>query len=149
VKTIVTAFFVGLTFAVGLAISGMTQPSKVIGFLDFFGSWDPSLAFVMGGAIGVYLPLFHVVKKRELSLLGLRMGIPTRKDITPRLVGGSVLFGVGWGLAGFCPGPGIVSISTGSYIPLVFVVSMLAGMLLFKATDQTLATASRAIRGTP
>ena len=100
-KELAASFFSGLVFAIGLAVSGMTQASKVIGFLDFFGAWDPSLLFVMMGAIAVHLPAQRFVQNKAVSLLGLRMQIPSRKDITARLVIGSALFGAGWGLGGF------------------------------------------------
>ncbi|MDD9965583.1 MAG: YeeE/YedE family protein [Myxococcales bacterium] len=122
----------GLLFGLGLALSGMTQPGKVIAFLDVAGDWDPSLAFVMAGAIAVFAPLFRILTRRPHAALGLEWSLPNRSDVDPRLVVGSATFGVGWGLGGFCPGPGIVAAGTGSLTPLVFVFSMLAGMRLME-----------------
>lgn len=126
-----TAFIAGVVFALGLAIAGMTDPLKVISFLDVTGAWDPSLAFVMGGAILVYAPAFRLVTRRSAPLLGRRFHLPTRRDIDLRLVGGATLFGIGWGLGGFCPGPALVGamgLGTGA---LVFTGSMLLGMAAF------------------
>ncbi len=121
-------FLAGALFAVGLALAGMTQPQKVIGFLDFFGEWDPSLAFVMVGAIATYGALFPVVTRRKGPVFASLFRIPERRDITPSLVGGAALFGVGWGLAGFCPGPALASITAGSGTVFVFLGAMLGGM---------------------
>jgi uncharacterized membrane protein YedE/YeeE len=126
----------GLTFGLGLLISGMTDPSKVIGFLDLFGSWDPSLALVMGGAILVGFFAFTVAKKRTTTFLGGVMRFPANLDIDKKLVIGSVLFGTGWGLAGFCPGPALVSMADGQPKALVFVLAMLVGMLGFELMDR-------------
>ncbi len=125
-----TAFIVGLIFAVGLGISGMTQPEKVIGFLDFTGNWDGSLAFVMGGATIMYFFFFRVVRGYA-PVLTAHFHLPTKTLIDKRLIIGSAMFGVGWGLAGFCPGPALTSIGTGSSGPLLFVASMITGMYLF------------------
>ncbi|MBC7454619.1 MAG: YeeE/YedE family protein [Massilia sp.] len=129
---ILMALVVGLVFGIGLIISGMTDPSKVIGFLDLHGAWDPSLAFVMGGAVLVGLGAFALAKKRTTSFLGGAMHLPTNRGLDKRLVIGSLLFGVGWGLAGFCPGPAIVSLGTGNPKAVVFVLAMLAGMAVFE-----------------
>lgn len=129
-------FFVGLLFGWGLLISGMTDPGKVIGFLDLAGAWDPSLALVMGGAIAVGIVAFATARKRTTSLLGGALHLPARKDIDRRLVIGSLLFGAGWGLAGFCPGPAIVSMAAGEAKALLFVAAMLAGMGLFEMSDR-------------
>ncbi|KVC46666.1 hypothetical protein WS58_12245 [Burkholderia pseudomultivorans] len=126
------AFVSGLLFGVGLIVSGMANPQKVLGFLDLAGRWDPSLAFVMAGAIGVAVFAFAWAKRRTRSWLGLPMQMPTARAITLRLVAGSAAFGVGWGLAGFCPGPAIVSIGLGSVKGIAFVGAMLAGMALFE-----------------
>ena len=127
-------FFSGLIFALGLGVSGMTDANKVIGFLNLAGDWDPSLAFVMVGAIGVHLVLFrHIIRRRPLYRD--TFDIPTRRDITPQLIGGSALFGVGWGLSGFCPGPGIVSLPGFGAHAGIFVLSMLAGMALYSLTS--------------
>lgn len=123
------AALAGALFAVGLAVSGMTKPAKVAGFLDLFGAWDASLALVMVGAIGVHLVAQRLIKRRSAPLLDLRFHLPTRKDIDARLVAGAVLFGVGWGLGGFCPGPGLVTAGSGSSGALVFVLGMTVGML--------------------
>jgi len=129
-------FFVGLLFGWGLLISGMTDPSKVIGFLDLAGSWDPSLAMVMGGAIAVGFFAFGTAKKRTSNFFGGALHLPTSSDIDKRLLLGSLLFGAGWGLAGFCPGPGIVSMADGQPKAVVFVVAMIAGMLVFERIDR-------------
>ena len=131
-KNRMVEFAVGLIFGLGLIVSGMTDPGKVIGFLDLAGLWDPSLAFVMGGAILVGLLAFTLAKKRTTSFLGGAMQLPTARDIDKRLVLGSMVFGVGWGLAGFCPGPAIVSMGAGEPKAFVFVLAMLAGMALFE-----------------
>ena len=125
-------FVVGLVFGLGLIVSGMTDPGKVQGFLDLAGLWDPSLAFVMGGAIAVGIFAFALAKKRTRSVLGGAMHLPSAKDIDRRLVIGSLVFGAGWGLAGFCSGPAIVSAGAGQPKALVFVLAMLAGMWLFE-----------------
>ncbi len=129
-------FIVGLLFGWGLLISGMTDPGKVIGFLDLTGSWDPSLAMVMGGAIAVGFFAFGTAKKRTSNFLGGALHLPTSSDVDKRLILGALLFGAGWGLAGFCPGPGIVSMAAGQSKAAVFVVAMLAGMLVFEWMDR-------------
>ena len=129
-------FGVGLLFGLGLILAGMTDPSKVLGFLDLAGLWDPSLAFVMGGAILVSLGAFTLAKKRTTSFLGGAMQLPTSRDIDKRLVTGSLLFGAGWGLAGFCPGPALVSVGTGNPKAVVIVLAMLAGMALFEVLER-------------
>jgi uncharacterized membrane protein YedE/YeeE len=131
-KTRALPLAAGLLFAVGLAVSGMTQPSKVIAFLDFAGAWDPSLAFVMVGAIGVYL-LVHrgLVLRRERPIYARRFSVPTTSAIDARLITGAAIFGVGWGLSGFCPGPALVSFGAGIGAALWFVPGVLAGMALF------------------
>ncbi|PAJ76954.1 hypothetical protein CJO71_31115 [Burkholderia ubonensis] len=126
------AFVAGLVFGGGLVVSGMANPQKVLGFLDLAGSWDPSLAFVMAGATGVGVLAFTWAKRRSRSWLGLPMQLPAARAITVRLVAGSAAFGAGWGLAGFCPGPAIVSIGFGSLKGIGFVVAMLAGMAAFE-----------------
>jgi uncharacterized protein len=131
-------FVVGLLFGLGLLLSGMTDPGKVLGFLDLFGAWDPSLAFVMGGAIAVGFFAFALARKRTTSLLGGAMHLPTSNDIDRRLVVGGLTFGVGWGLAGFCPGPGLVSMASGQPKALVFVLAMVAGMLAYEWADRVI-----------
>ena len=125
-------FLMGLLFGWGLLISGMTDPGKVLGFLDLAGAWDPSLAFVMGGGVLVGLVGFTLAKKRTTSFLGSAMHLPTSRDIDRRLVLGSLTFGAGWGLAGFCPGPGIVAMGAGESKAALFVVAMIAGMGVFE-----------------
>jgi hypothetical protein len=130
------AFAAGLVFGIGLLLSGMTDPGKVIGFLDVAGTWDPSLAFVMGGAILVGFFAFRFAGRRGNAFLGGPMHLPTRRDIDNRLVGGSVLFGIGWGLAGFCPGPALVAFGAGIDKAAVFVAAMLAGMVVYHAAER-------------
>lgn len=137
-KNSIASFVVGFIFAIGLGISGMTQPQKVVGFLNLFGGWDPSLIFVMGGAIGVHFITYKLIRRRPSPLLGTNWQVPTKTEITPALVTGAVLFGIGWGLGGFCPGPAMTSLMSFESRPVVFVVSMLAGMLIFKAVDKKL-----------
>ena len=129
-------FVVGLLFGTGLIVSGMTDPGKVIGFLDLFGAWDPSLALVMGGAILVGVSAFALAKRRTTTFLGGALTLPSSRDIDRRLVVGGLLFGAGWGLAGFCPGPAIVSLASGQPKAAVFVVAMLAGMLVFEFAER-------------
>lgn len=122
----------GLVFGLGLIVSGMANPAKVLGFLDVAGVWDPSLAFVMAGAIAVASVAFALARRRSHSLLGAPMQLPSARHIDRRLVIGSLLFGVGWGVAGFCPGPALVGLGMGAGKALVFVAAMLAGMGLFE-----------------
>jgi uncharacterized membrane protein YedE/YeeE len=132
----VIAFLSGLIFGIGLILAGMANPAKVLGFLDLAGRWDPSLAFVMGGAIAVGLVAFHLAKKRSTALLGEPMQLPTRRDIDAPLVWGSLLFGAGWGVAGFCPGPALTALGAGSQPALIFVIAMLLGMGLFELIEK-------------
>ncbi|MBJ7419097.1 MAG: YeeE/YedE family protein [Rhodoferax sp.] len=132
----ITEFFVGLLFGLGLMLSGMTDPGKVLGFLDLAGLWDPSLALVMGGAIAVGVFAFSLAKKRSLSFFGDALRLPTQERITKRLVLGSLLFGAGWGLAGFCPGPALVSMAGGQSKAALFVVFMLIGMGIFEVAER-------------
>lgn len=127
----VVEFFLGLLFGIGLILAGMTDPGKVIGFLDLFGPWDPSLAMVMGGAIGVSAVAFARARRRTRAALGDAIRLPATGPIDRPLVLGSLVFGVGWGLAGFCPGPALVSLGAGQAKAAVFVLAMLAGMLVF------------------
>jgi uncharacterized protein len=129
-KRLVVAFACGALFALGLAISGMTHPSKVLAFLDFAGAWDPSLALVMAGGVLVNVLLFRVAFRRGAPLLGGTFALPQRREIDVRLVGGAAVFGVGWGLGGFCPGPAVVSMAGGAAPVIVFVVAMVVGMAL-------------------
>ena len=126
----------GLVFGLGLIISGMANPAKVLGFLDLAGAWDPSLALVMAGAIAVGLLSFGLAKGRTRSLLGAEMKLPTARHIDRRLVSGSLLFGIGWGVAGFCPGPALVALGMGQVKAVVFVAAMLAGMALFELLER-------------
>ena len=128
VATTAAAFLSGLVFGMGLIVSRMADPEKVLDFLDLSGAWDPSLALVMAGAIAVGLFAFAAAKRRKTSLLGEPMQLPTNNRIDKRLVIGSLVFGAGWGLAGFCPGPALVALGAGEIGAVVFVVAMLAGM---------------------
>jgi uncharacterized membrane protein YedE/YeeE len=130
------ALAAGLLFGLGLILAGMTDPAKVQGFLDLAGNWDPSLAFVMAGAIMVGLVAFRIAGARERSLLGQAMHLPTSTRIEPRLVLGALAFGVGWGLAGYCPGPALASLAAGGAKPLVFSLSLVAGMGLFELFER-------------
>lgn len=134
-KELLSLFGVGLLFGAGLIVAGMTQADKVIGFLDVGGAWDPSLAFVMGGAIAVHLVLFRLILRRESPLLAARFAIPTRRDIDPRLVLGAATFGAGWGVGGYCPGPGLVAAGTLATEAMVFLGAMTLGMAAFHAVD--------------
>ena len=131
-----TSFLAGLVFGLGLIVSGMANPAKVLGFLDLAGAWDPSLAFVMAGAIAVGLVAFAVATKRAKTFLGAEMKLSRTREIDRRLVAGSVLFGVGWGIAGFCPGPALVALGMGEVKALAFVAAMLAGMGIFELLER-------------
>ena len=126
----------GLVFGLGLIVSGMANPAKVLGFLDLAGPWDPSLIFVMAGAIGIGLVAFRLARNRTVSLLGAPMRLPQARHIDRRLLIGSTLFGLGWGIAGFCPGPGLVAFGMGEIKAAVFVVAMLVGMGLFELLER-------------
>ena len=133
---LLSSLLAGLVFGLGLIVSGMANPAKVLGFLDLAGPWDPSLALVMAGAIAVGLFAFLLAKKRRLSLLGAEMKLPAAGPVDRRLLAGSVLFGMGWGLAGFCPGPGLVALGMGEPKAAVFVLAMLAGMAIFELLER-------------
>lgn len=133
---LLASFAAGLVFGLGLILSGMTDPGKVTGFLDLAGAWDPSLALVMGGAILVGVFAFAVAKKRTSSLLGGAMHLPRRRDFDKGLILGSLVFGVGWGLGGFCPGPAVVSLGSGQDKAAWFVIAMLFGMMLYEAAER-------------
>ncbi|MET4576546.1 DUF6691 family protein [Ottowia thiooxydans] len=133
----ITEFFVGLLFGLGLLLSGMTDPAKVLGFLDLFGVWDPSLALVMGGAISVGFFAYALARQRTTNFLGGALHLPKSNQIDKRLVLGGLTFGVGWGLAGFCPGPGIVSMASGEVKAAVFVAAMVVGMAIFEIAERT------------
>ena len=126
---IIVALLSGTLFGLGLAISGMANPAKVLNFFDVLGSFDPSLALVMAGALPVTLIGYRLVLKRHAPIFADRFHLPTSKDLDGRLIGGSALFGLGWGLSGFCPGPAIASLVTLSAEPVIFIIAMLAGML--------------------
>ncbi len=125
----------GIIFGLGLIVSGMANPAKVLGFLDIAGTWDPSLAFVMAGAIAVGIVAFGIANKRATSFLGAEMKLPKARHIDYRLIIGSTLFGIGWGIAGFCPGPGLVVLGMGEVKAGVFVLSMLVGMGFFELLE--------------
>jgi hypothetical protein len=130
-----TAFIAGLLFGIGLLLAGMANPAKVLGFLDLAGVWDPSLAFVMVGAIAVASVPFSWAGKQSKSLLGVPMQLPVKRELDVRLIGGSLLFGIGWGIAGICPGPAVVLLLTAHWQAFVFVLAMLVGMLLFTVLE--------------
>ncbi len=136
-KPVLTALAAGALFALGLGISGMTQPAKVLGFLDVTGRWDPTLAFVMVGALAVHFVLYRLIRKRRAPLFDSRFDVPTRRDVDLRLVAGAALFGVGWGLSGQCPGPALTNLATGAWTALVFVAAMALGMILHRRVDTT------------
>ena len=139
-----TAALAGLVFGLGLILSGLADPRKVLGFLDLAGPWDPSLALVMLGAIAVGVVGFAMARRRSTSLLSLPMILPTTRSIDQRLVGGSLLFGLGWGIAGFCPGPALVALGMGEIKAALFVVAMLLGMAVFELAERW---ASRSPKG--
>ena len=130
-----TSLLAGLVFGFGLILSGMANPAKVLGFLDLFGRWDPSLGLVMGGAVAVASVAFFLARKRTVSLLGATMKLPKATHIDRRLVGGGLLFGMGWGIAGFCPGPALVALGMGEGKAVVFVLAMLVGMGVFEVLE--------------
>ncbi len=134
-KALLSSFAAGLLFSIGLGVAGMTQADKVIGFLNVAGDWDPSLGLVMAGAIGVHLTVYRLLPKMKRPLFEGRFRVPTRADIDARLVGGAALFGIGWALGGYCPGPGLVAGASGSTTGLLFLVGMVTGMTLFSAVD--------------
>lgn len=136
----VVSLIVGLVFGFGLCLSGMYDPNKVLGFLDLFGVWDPSLAFVMAGAIAVALPAFAFVRRGRADLSGAHIEAPTTREIDAPLVLGAVIFGVGWGLGGVCPGPGILDLGFLSGGAAIFVASMAIGMLAYRLLDLRLRT---------
>ena len=129
---VVSSLLVGMVFGAGLAISQMMNPAKVLGFLDFAGNWDPTLGFVMAGALVAAIPGFLLAKKGTASLLGGPFRLPTRRDIDSSLVAGAAIFGIGWGLAGFCPGPALAALGSGLWQVFAFVAAMVVGMLLFR-----------------
>lgn len=133
-----SAFLTGLIFAIGLGISGMTDTTKVLGFLTLDAEWNPALMLVMGGAIAVHAIVYRIATKRSSPMYTDIFSIPSRRDIDGRLIGGALLFGVGWGLGGVCPGPGLVSLFGGAIEILIFVVMMAVGMVFFQQIQQRL-----------
>jgi hypothetical protein len=130
---LVSALFAGLLFGAGLVVSQMINPAKVIGFLDFAGDWDPTLALVMIGALAAAIPGFLVARQRQRSYLDEPIEIPTRRDIDHRLVAGAAILGIGWGMAGFCPGPALAALSTAQPAVFAYVASMIAGIVVYRA----------------
>ena len=135
----VSAFAVGLLFGLGLLVSGMANPAKVLAFLDVAGRWDPSLAFVMAGAVAISATGYLVARRRGRPLLASRLEIPTRRNLDPRLIAGAAVFGLGWGLAGLCPGPALTLLTVAPAQAMTFVVAMVAGMLLFRLVPRAAA----------
>ena len=133
---ILSSLLAGLVFGMGLIVSGMANPAKVLGFLDLAGRWDPSLALVMAGAIGVGLIAFTLAARRARSFLGTEMKLPAARHIDRRLLGGGLLFGVGWGVAGFCPGPAVLALGMGEAKAVIFVMAMLVGMGIFELLER-------------
>jgi len=144
VLRMLAALVSGSLFGAGLAVSGMINPEKVLGFLDLAGRWDPTLAFVMGGALLVALPAFRLVLRRESPLLAPRFDLPAKREVDARLILGSAVFGVGWGLGGFCPGPAVAALVTGRGAVIAFVLAMLAGMALHSLLFEREGLAGRA-----
>jgi uncharacterized protein len=135
------AFVAGLTFGLGLIVSGMADPAKVLNFLDLFGTWDPSLAFVMGGAVIVGFLGYRLAWKRGKPLLASRFEVPRRTDLDPKLMAGAALFGVGWGLGGYCPGPALTALTLAAPGTLVFLAAMIGGMWLARSIPNKLPAA--------
>lgn len=133
------ALMAGLLFGLGLGFSQMIDRDRVLGFLDVTGQWDPTLAFVMGGAVAVTLITFRFILRRPYPILGDRFYLPTRKDIDPLLLGGAALFGIGWGIAGYCPGPGLAALTLGIWNPVLFCLALLAGSWVYQALTAFLA----------
>ncbi len=134
-RQLLIALLSGTIFGAGLALGGMTDPARVRGFLDLFGAWDPTLAFVMGGAVLVMALAWLVQRRMERPLFAEGFALPDRSDLTPRLIGGSALFGIGWGIAGLCPGPGFAALVIEPASAAIFVVALLAGMLIVRMTE--------------
>ena len=135
IRTAITSLISGTLFGAGLALGGMTDPARVRGFLDIFGGWDPTLAFVMGGAVIVMAIAWRIVPRMAGPLFTGEFYLPTKSDLTPPLIGGAALFGVGWGIAGLCPGPGIAALVIEPASAAIFVVAMLAGMAVVRFTE--------------
>lgn len=135
-KQTIIALIAGLLFGLGLAISQMIDPNRVLGFLDVAGVWDPTLIFVLGGAVGVTLITFRYILRQPHPLFAAGFQLPTKQDVDAPLIIGSALFGIGWGISGFCPGPGITALMLGAWNPLLFVVAMVAGSYLYSRVMQ-------------
>ena len=134
-RTAITSLVVGTLFGAGLALGGMTDPARVRGFLDIFGEWDPTLAFVMGGAVIVMAIAWLIVPRMAEPLIADEFHLPTKSDLTPSLIGGAALFGMGWGIAGLCPGPGIAALVIEPASAAIFVIAMLAGMAALRLVE--------------
>ena len=148
-KALLTSFASGILFALGLGISGMTRPVKVIGFLDFFGAWDGSLAFVMVGAIAVYFVAWRLSAKLRSPLFAPKFAMPARGDLDAKLMLGAAIFGVGWGLGGFCPGPALASLASGAPPVFIFVLAMALGMYVHAWVSEIGATTTSGLAITP
>ncbi len=146
-RSLLISLGVGVVFGVGLLLSGMTQPAKVVNFLDVLGSWDPSLAFVMGGAIGVHFLAYRLVPRLAKPVCGEGWSLPTRRDVDLRLLGGAVLFGAGWGLGGYCPGPALTTAVAGASPTLLFTGAMLAAMAGFSVWESSRYNPLRGVQG--
>lgn len=131
-----TSFLSGLIFALGLGLSGMTRPDVVRGFLDIFGQWNPNLMGVMIGAIAVHMITFRLITKRNSPLLDTQFHLPSKKELDKKLIAGSIIFGLGWGWAGICPGPGIVNLASGDLRIYLFVASMILGMIIYQQIEK-------------
>lgn len=138
-----TLFFVGILFSIGLGIAGMTRPDRIIGFLTVGDGWDPTLLYVMGGAIAAYVVVFRLAMRRSKPVMAPKFLVPTRSDLDARLIGGAVLFGAGWGLGGLCPAPALAALPSGAAPAFVFIAAMLLGMWLFKQYDAWAARAKK------
>lgn len=135
-RAVLVALFAGIVFGAGLAIGGMTDPARVRGFLDIFGAWDPTLAFVMGGALIIMVIAWQIQPRLIRPFFAEAFALPNRSDLTGRLIGGSALFGIGWGIAGLCPGPALAALVIAPMSAAIFVVAMVAGMALVSFADK-------------
>lgn len=136
IKRMLPPLVSGILFGAGLALGGMTNPARVRGFLDLFGNWDPTLAFVMGGAVLVMAIAWRIQPRMVQPLFAAKFALPDRTDLTAKLLGGSALFGIGWGIAGLCPGPGVAALVIEPASAAIFVAAMLAGMVLVRLTER-------------
>ncbi len=144
-KNLVAALLLGLLFGVGLTVGGMTQTSRIVGVLDFTGTWDPTLVIVLLAAVGSYHVLYRLIVPRGTPLFAAKFEIPTRRDIDPRLISGAALFGVGWALSGYCPGPAVASLASGQIQTIVVVLAIAAGMMIYDLAPLV----PRILRGVP